>query len=371
MVVVSITSGLLVVAVVAVVAVISSRASRSIVELPRSMPSRRRRRSLAAKAVSTPGAAPTSDHRARLRGHGPDPGRLPAPRRGPSPPRSPPGAGNRATCRARISVFTRSPEGRCNFDGTRHHTFDARRRQGPGHTEAGRTGLIPHHRWRRQRGDPRQYLTVLRRQSPLKHPPGLTFESTPGHQSRVHIQPDTPTLTLHRGLPHLVAPPTRTTSCRQPTFTCERSPNHPIPSSDATPRGVIQHWAATARCTCSPRTPRKASEPQAPCDGSVRAWAPPRGGPPRPSSPHTDIGSCGRLGHGWGVERLCDQAVRPRRLHRARHDLLRRCSPFQVNKGRADVPPASAPTVHTQPPRRPRRFVSTAPPGGYPKCGGG
>ena len=66
---------------------------------------------------------------------------------------------------------------------------------------------------------------MIRTQPPLEHLTGVPIQTARNDRSCVHIQPDTRTLNLHWGLPHLVALPTRTTSCRQPTFTCERGPS--------------------------------------------------------------------------------------------------------------------------------------------------
>jgi len=75
--------------------------------------------------------------------------------------------------------------------------------QEPGQPETCRTGLIRHRHRARQRPHPRQHTTMLRRQPPLEQLPGLTVQPARHHRPRVHIQPDTRTLTSHWGLPHL------------------------------------------------------------------------------------------------------------------------------------------------------------------------
>ena len=92
---------------------------------PRSTPSRRSRRCRCAAASSTPGAGPASDRRGRPPGPGPGPGPPPAPRSARPPRRSGPASNSRANSSASLaSVFTRSPGGRCSFDGaaTEHRT---------------------------------------------------------------------------------------------------------------------------------------------------------------------------------------------------------------------------------------------------------
>ena len=84
----------------------------------RSRPSRRSRRSRAAAAASTAGAGPASGPRGRPPGPGPGPGPPPAPRSAPRTASTSSSRSSRARCTAsRASVLTRSPAGRCSFDG--------------------------------------------------------------------------------------------------------------------------------------------------------------------------------------------------------------------------------------------------------------
>ena len=142
-----------------------------------------------------------------------------------------PRCSNRARCRAsRASVLTRSPAGRCSFDGAATtHSIPAADQE-PGQPEPRRTGLIDHrHRAAaataiQARISSRSGVNRRSNTSPVS-----PIQSTRHNRSCVHIQPNTRTLNLHWGLPHLwlyrPGP-----SCRQPTFTCERGPSPLIPS---------------------------------------------------------------------------------------------------------------------------------------------
>ena len=73
-------------------------------------------------------------------------------------------------------------------------------RQRPSQPITGRPSLIHHRARTRQPGDPPQHIDVRRRQPRLQLLPGLPIDRGRGHRPGMHIQPNTRTLTKHRGL---------------------------------------------------------------------------------------------------------------------------------------------------------------------------
>lgn len=65
--------------------------------------------------------------------------------------------------------------------GCRHRTLDPRPQQEPRKPEPGRAGLIDRRYRARQRPDPLQDLSVIRRQPALKHLPGLPIQPARHH----------------------------------------------------------------------------------------------------------------------------------------------------------------------------------------------
>ena len=105
------------------------------------------------------------------------------------------------------AVFTRSPAGRCNFDGAAT-TPHPGRRQGPGQPEPGRAGLVGHRDRRRQRCQPTLQIVHVRCKSLPVQLAGLHFQGAGHDRPCVHIQNDTRTLMKTPGPPTATVLPT-------------------------------------------------------------------------------------------------------------------------------------------------------------------
>ena len=118
---------------------------------------------------------------------------------------------SRARCIAsRASVLTRSPAGRCSFDGaaTSHRipaAVSARHSPNP----VG-PGLVGHRHRTRQRPPPSRMIASWRGVSlRLEHLTGHPIDRRRRDRPCVHVQPNTRTLCKHRGLPQLSDRPSR------------------------------------------------------------------------------------------------------------------------------------------------------------------
>jgi hypothetical protein len=77
----------------------------------------------------------------------------------------------------------------------------------------------------RKAPDPVDDFLVAGRQPSPETLTGLTVDRRRGHRPGMHVQANTPTLTEHRGLPHISDRPTAGTRARQPTRLRERGVN--------------------------------------------------------------------------------------------------------------------------------------------------
>ena len=135
---------------------------------------------------------------------------------------------------SRASVLTRSPAGRCSFDGAATTHRHPARGQTPGQPEPGRARLVDHRAPAPAAPRPTQITARIRGQPAPMTSPVTAVDRACHHRPGVHIQPDTRTLMI-TGASRNCGSTGRPKPARQPTSTCERGLSLLIPSRPGSP----------------------------------------------------------------------------------------------------------------------------------------